>query len=165
MGSPSRNVQYHPPRLSEDRLNLPQPHSPSLPTHCSGKSGMRPSAGRRHRSSRILFAPNTAGHRLAVVPPLRRLFVRPPGRRLANTCPRADPRSTWIAGNAPGSCITGESSTSPAAARRGPTRTGLPREQTGRLPPMTLRQAQQMPDSTGAWSNPGRRRAIGSRWR
>ena len=31
MGSPSRNVQYHPPRLSEDRLNLPQPHSPSLP--------------------------------------------------------------------------------------------------------------------------------------
>ena len=43
MGSPSRNVQYHPPRLSEDRLNLPQPHSPSLPTHCSGKSGMRPS--------------------------------------------------------------------------------------------------------------------------
>ena len=34
MGSPSRNVQYHPPRLSEDRLNLPQPHSPSLPTHC-----------------------------------------------------------------------------------------------------------------------------------
>ena len=29
MGSPSRNVQYHPPRLSEDRLNLPQPHSPS----------------------------------------------------------------------------------------------------------------------------------------
>ena len=43
MRSPSRNVQYHPPRLSEDRLNLPQPHSPSLPTHCSGKSGMRPS--------------------------------------------------------------------------------------------------------------------------
>ena len=42
MGSPSRNVQYHPPRLSEDRLNLPQPPSPSLPTHCSGKSGMRP---------------------------------------------------------------------------------------------------------------------------
>ena len=41
MGSPSRNVQYHPPRLSEDRLNLAQPHSPSLPTHCSGKSGMR----------------------------------------------------------------------------------------------------------------------------
>ena len=32
---PSRNVQYHPPRLSEDRLNLPQPHSPSLPTHCT----------------------------------------------------------------------------------------------------------------------------------
>ena len=30
MGSPSRNVQYHPPRLSEDRLNLPQPHSPSV---------------------------------------------------------------------------------------------------------------------------------------
>ena len=30
MGSPSRNVQYHPPRLSEDRLNLPQPHSPSF---------------------------------------------------------------------------------------------------------------------------------------
>ena len=35
MGSPSRNVQYHPPRLSEDRLNLAQPHSPSLPTHCT----------------------------------------------------------------------------------------------------------------------------------
>ena len=35
MRSPSRNVQYHPPRLSEDRLNLPQPHSPSLPTHCT----------------------------------------------------------------------------------------------------------------------------------
>ena len=49
MGSPSRNVQYHPPRLSEDRLNLPQPHSPSLPTHCSGKSGMRPvRAGELH---------------------------------------------------------------------------------------------------------------------
>ena len=45
MGSPSRNVQDHPPRLSEDRLNLPQPHSPSLPTHCSGKSGMRPPEG------------------------------------------------------------------------------------------------------------------------
>ena len=45
MGSPSRNVQYHPPRLSEDRLNLAQPHSPSLPTHCSGKSGMRPWRG------------------------------------------------------------------------------------------------------------------------
>ena len=42
MGIPSSNVQYHPPRLSEDRLNLPQPHSPPLPTHCSGKSGMRP---------------------------------------------------------------------------------------------------------------------------
>ena len=42
MGSPSRNVQYHPPRQSEDRLNLAQPHSPSLPTHCFGKSGMRP---------------------------------------------------------------------------------------------------------------------------
>ena len=49
------------PRLSEDRLNLPQPHSPSLPTHCSGKSGMRPAElpqaqriGRapRHRSFR-----------------------------------------------------------------------------------------------------------------
>ena len=51
MGSPSRNVQYHPPRLSEDRLNLPQPHSPSLPTHCSGKSGMRPS--RPHRRDQI----------------------------------------------------------------------------------------------------------------
>ena len=42
MGIPSSNVQYHPPRLSENQLNLPQPHSPSLPTHCSGKSGMRP---------------------------------------------------------------------------------------------------------------------------
>ena len=49
MGSPSRNVQYHPPRLSEDRLNLPQPHSPSLPTHCSGKSGMRPSSPSKPR--------------------------------------------------------------------------------------------------------------------
>ena len=29
MGSPSRNVQYHPPRLSEDRLNLP-PASQSI---------------------------------------------------------------------------------------------------------------------------------------
>ena len=37
--------RYHPPRLSEDRLNLPQPHSPSFAytLHCSGKSGMRPS--------------------------------------------------------------------------------------------------------------------------
>ena len=60
MGSPSRNVQYHPPRLSEDRLNLAQPHSPSLPTHCSGKSGMRPLLnvperavpGRQHRAVR-----------------------------------------------------------------------------------------------------------------
>ena len=53
MGSPSRNVQYHPPRLSEDRLNLPQPHSPSLPTHCSGKSGMRPChLNRRSRARR-----------------------------------------------------------------------------------------------------------------
>ena len=49
MGSPSRNVQYHPPRLSEDRLNLAQPHSPSLPTHCSGKSGMRPRPLRQWR--------------------------------------------------------------------------------------------------------------------
>ena len=32
------------PVCPKDRLNLPQPHSPSLPTHCSGKSGMRPSA-------------------------------------------------------------------------------------------------------------------------
>ena len=48
MGIPSSNVQYHPPRLSENQLNLPQPHSPSLPTHCSGKSGMRPL--RRHRA-------------------------------------------------------------------------------------------------------------------
>ena len=63
MGSPSRNVQYHPPRLSEDRLNLPQPHSPSLPTHCSGKSGMRP---RRVRLVRIVL-----------LPPVRR---PPPGR-------------------------------------------------------------------------------------
>ena len=56
MGSPSRNVQYHPPRLSEDRLNLPQPHSPSLPTHCSGKSGMRPFrvAVRTPRPTRVL---------------------------------------------------------------------------------------------------------------
>ena len=52
MGSPSRNVQYHPPRLSEDRLNLPQPHSPSLPTHCSGKSGMRPGSMRTRSHGR-----------------------------------------------------------------------------------------------------------------
>ena len=59
MGSPSRNVQYHPPRLSEDRLNLPQPHSPSLPTHCSGKSGMRPCDQALRRTQR---------HRHRVVP-------------------------------------------------------------------------------------------------
>ena len=56
MGSPSRNVQYHPPRLSEDRLNLAQPHSPSLPTHCSGKSGMRPlRVALRRFDHRMLF--------------------------------------------------------------------------------------------------------------
>ena len=49
MGIPSSNVQYHPPRLSENQLNLPQPHSPSLPTHCSGKSGMRPLGLGRHQ--------------------------------------------------------------------------------------------------------------------
>ena len=48
MGSPSRNVQYHPPRLSEDRLNLPQPHSPSLPTHCTAP-GNRECAPERSR--------------------------------------------------------------------------------------------------------------------
>ena len=56
MGSPSRNVQYHPPRLSEDRLNLPQPHSPSLPTHCSGKSGMRPMSTRTRCLTPALLA-------------------------------------------------------------------------------------------------------------
>ena len=63
MGSPSRNVQYHPPRLSEDRLNLPQPHSPSLLTHCSGKSGMRPirrAAMRQPRSREPFHGCSTA---------------------------------------------------------------------------------------------------------
>ena len=63
MRSPSRNVQYHPPRLSEDRLNLPQPHSPSLPTHCSGKSGMRPCHDRLARTGRARDA-----RRAAVLP-------------------------------------------------------------------------------------------------
>ena len=61
MGSPSRNVQYHPPRLSEDRLNLPQPHSPSLPTHCSGKSGMPPAV--RGKRSAEHPSGNTPWHR------------------------------------------------------------------------------------------------------
>ena len=60
MGSPSPNVQYHPPRLSEDRLNLPQPHSPSLPTHCSGKSGMRPSAPQSTSTGRSRLCPDPA---------------------------------------------------------------------------------------------------------
>ena len=30
---PNDRDHLNPPRLSEDRLNLPQPHSPSLPTH------------------------------------------------------------------------------------------------------------------------------------
>ena len=46
MGSPSRNVQYHPPRLSEDRLNLPQPHSPSLPYTLLREIGNAPEAER-----------------------------------------------------------------------------------------------------------------------
>ena len=45
MGSPSRNVQYHPPRLSEDRLNLPQPHSPSLPYTLLREIGNAPLGG------------------------------------------------------------------------------------------------------------------------
>ena len=66
MGSPSRNVQDHPPRLSEDRLNLPQPHSPSLPTHCSGKSGMRPSrAITRQRRSGIILTSGRSRSRAA----------------------------------------------------------------------------------------------------
>ena len=69
MGSPSRNVQYHPPRLSEDRLNFPQPHSPSLPTHCSGKSGMRPVRPRLCRSSDV---DRRCGRTLSAV-----LFLRP----------------------------------------------------------------------------------------
>ena len=48
MGSPSRNVQYHPPRLSEDRLNLPQPHSPSLPTHCTAPGNRECALQPRH---------------------------------------------------------------------------------------------------------------------
>ena len=90
MGSPSRNVQYHPPRLSEDRLNLPQPHSPSLPTHCSGKSGMRPARPpppaadrcrtrrrvslRRHRAVRVSAAPSSSSMTVSI---LRLLGVRP----------------------------------------------------------------------------------------
>ena len=63
MGSPSRNVQDHPPRLSEDRLNLPQPHSPSLPTHCTAPGNRecalrdwqanRPHVPVRHRRSLV----------------------------------------------------------------------------------------------------------------
>ena len=68
MGSPSRNVQYHPPRLSEDRLNLPQPHSPSLPTHCSGKSGMRPVDVPREKN-RCPVLPRQP-HRVILVPAL-----------------------------------------------------------------------------------------------
>ena len=52
MGSPSRNVQYHPPRLSEDRLNLPQPHSPSLPTHCTAPGNRECARRCRTASSR-----------------------------------------------------------------------------------------------------------------
>ena len=77
MGSPSRNVQYHPPRLSEDRLNLPQPHSPSLPTHCSGKSGMRPHrlAGRGLRALRhAVRVEVAAGRRIRDV--ARRIVAR-----------------------------------------------------------------------------------------
>ena len=70
MGSPSRNVQYHPPRLSEDRLNLPQPHSPSLPTHCSGKSGMRPS----WRAMEALSCARIRAVRRIRLPPQRRFF-------------------------------------------------------------------------------------------
>ena len=62
MGSPSRNVQYHPPRLSEDRLNLPQPHSPSLPTHCSGKSGMRPSSTSEPRPGCLILRTARLSH-------------------------------------------------------------------------------------------------------
>ena len=46
MRSPSRNVQYHPPRLSEDRLNLPQPHSPSLAYTLLREIGNAPPAKR-----------------------------------------------------------------------------------------------------------------------
>ena len=54
MGSPSRNVQYHPPRLSEDRLNLAQPHSPSLPTHCTAPGNRE--CARQHRPLRTGLA-------------------------------------------------------------------------------------------------------------
>ena len=60
MGSPSRNVQYHPPRLSEDRLNLPQPHSPSLPTHCTAP-GNRECAQPRTLRERIVAAFSNEG--------------------------------------------------------------------------------------------------------
>ena len=81
MGSPSRNVQYHPPRLSEDRLNLPQPHSPSLPTHCSGKSGMRPAGCDRsthggRRDHALLLTLYNTGARVSELIAVRRSHVR-----------------------------------------------------------------------------------------
>ena len=90
MGSPSRNVQYHPPRLSEDRLNLPQPHSPSLPTHCSGKSGMRPLRFAGHQAPRfvhlrILYAHDRADRQLVRV-------GHPSTHQPPRTPPGADPR-------------------------------------------------------------------------
>ena len=83
----SINVQYHPPRLSEDRLNLPQPHSPSLPTHCSGKSGMRPFLTFDRESEQYLCAAllrhgkavaseGTVGLLSRLLPRLRRAFPR-----------------------------------------------------------------------------------------
>ena len=92
MGSPSRNVQYHPPRLSEDRLNLPQPHSPSLPTHCSGKSGLLALHGMqdaiesqrlfpRSRAERITEALSQQAHRFAHRNESLTNDSTPPGRR------------------------------------------------------------------------------------
>ena len=80
MGSPSRNVQYHPPRLSEDRLNLPQPHSPSLPTHCTAP-GNRQCA--RQRCPHLREHPRVYGvglgplsHRLRKTPRLQGIGSR-----------------------------------------------------------------------------------------
>ena len=66
MGSPSRNVQDHPPRLSEDRLNLPQPHSPSLPTHCTapGNRECAPHDYVRHGTTTLFAALDIATGRV-----------------------------------------------------------------------------------------------------
>ena len=102
MGSPSRNVQYHPPRLSEDRLNLPQPHSPSLPTHCSGKSGMRPWVLQRQ-----FVHPPHQGHVLRALFPRRvvhRRAVEAQQRALAPDAQRAVPLDQFQACGAAQRC-------------------------------------------------------------